>query len=141
MLLNFGFSKPLSLNNIKAVVDTDFLTIIHQLDSVKEVNVPFPENNNVSQYQFDNVYNDGLDALEKYAESTEFDPVSLQTAAEKFSQALEISKNHAEPYFYLAYIFNHLKYKDLAIKYYEIAKLINPKLKGLKSLTKYINGN
>ena len=141
MLLKFGFAEPLELTNIKAVVDSGFLATMQSLESVNAPGGELGEDSEDTLEKYSDIYNEGINSFSKYVENPVFDPANLQKAAQKFAEALEISRSHAEPYFYLAYIFNHLQYKDLAKKFYEIAKLVNPRLKGLKSLTKYINSN
>jgi hypothetical protein len=83
-----------------------------------------------------NLMESGIEVLNVYVDNTEDlkDKELLLNAADIFSQAANIKKDKAEPYFYLSYIFYLFKNINLSIKYLNIVSLIEPKHPGLTVL-------
>jgi tetratricopeptide (TPR) repeat protein len=138
-MFKFGLSNPLNPKAVKAIVNSGSLSAMDEMSSLNEAKCKLQNKNINVDEQYNTIYNEGLSAINLYAKSPVFDEVNLRKAAKKFAEAIEIRKHNPEPYFYLAYIFYHLQYEDLAKKYYEIARLINPKLRGLKTLNKFFS--
>ena len=59
---------------------------------------------------------------------------SLIEAVKKFSEAIEIKKNRPEPFFFLSYIACIDQNTEVAIKYFQAAKLIDPEFPGLDEI-------
>ncbi|MFN8671820.1 MAG: hypothetical protein U0457_06995 [Candidatus Sericytochromatia bacterium] len=130
-----------SVQPVKTMASSNFLSAINNLEEVKvakETAVKTSPSPIEDKYGI--VFNDGLaiffHAIDNIGSDYGYD--LLEKAAEKFSEAIEIRKSKAEPYFYLSYIFFILKEMSLSIKYFKVSEFMNPELKGLEQLRKDI---
>jgi hypothetical protein len=123
--------------SIKVVASNRFITSINNnIDNIKGSSAPIPEK---QEKIYKIIYKEALKSLLKFAENTDFDENNLHRAAKKFTQALEIRKIHAEPYFFLAFIYNYMGHKEISSRYLQVASFLNPNLPGISELKSFNN--
>jgi hypothetical protein len=92
--------------------------------------------NNLDQHhdKFKELCYKALFLIKKATYPDSYNKDDLKLAVRTIEKALQIKKNSAEPYFYMAcigYLINDL---NMSTKYLKIASSINPKLEGIEKL-------
>jgi hypothetical protein len=137
--------RPVNMFNIfknvkapKAPVTSDFNDAFKSIQNSKEKLAVKVED---KEQKYSALTAKGMNYLKIFSESTNSNNDSdlLCDAATSLTEALEIKKNNAEPYFYLAYIFYLMKQESFAEKYLEIVTYMQPDYPGLDSLKEKIN--
>lgn len=108
------------------------LNNVSNLDSLKEIKDKTSQRDEDLENKYNLILQSALDYFTAFAYDNEME--NLYCSATKFSEALEIKRNRAEPYFYLAHIFCVLGELEKSIKYMQMANYIDPKLEGLDEL-------
>ncbi|MFN8576090.1 MAG: hypothetical protein U0354_04475 [Candidatus Sericytochromatia bacterium] len=121
--------------SVKTMASNNFLNAINNLDEFKTAK----ENAikaSPSEDKYVNLFNEAILIFFQAVEDieTDYGYELLQEAAEKFSEAIEIRKSKAEPYFYLSYIFLILGDLSSALKYFKVVEFMKPDLNGLATL-------
>jgi tetratricopeptide (TPR) repeat protein len=106
------------------------------LDALKSARKSIKDRDDKTDEKFYKAYSEALDLLKVFVKKQHYDKNCLREAADKLADALEVKKNKAEPYFYLAYIFYLIGHTENAVQYLQIAALINPDLNGIETLRK-----
>ncbi len=101
------------------------------LKAIKESKDKTLERDEANIDKFNELCNKGMEDLDSFSEGN---GNSLIEAVKKFSEAIEIKKNRPEPFFFLSYIACIDQNTEVAIKYFQAAKLIDPEFPGLDEI-------
>ena len=128
-----SLSSSFQKSSIKVVASNSFVNAMSELNQVKQKSQNNEDDLDLD-YQFS--LNTGISFLKNFVDTLTED--SFKTAAEHFAEASKIKSNRAEPYFYLAWLFNVADENELAIKYLKAARMLKPDLTGLNELSEQI---
>lgn len=95
-------------------------------------------NKKVHAEKYEDILDSALSSLKKFTKSGGNDEISFKEAASKLGDAQKIKPSYAEPYFYLSWLFLFIKDIDLSLKYFNIAKVLDPELEGIEELKEEI---
>lgn len=109
------------------------------IEALKGLQGKLNERDEENDEKFNALYEGALNYLNIFADNPEENSESLRDATEKFSEAIEVKRNRAEPYFYLSYIAYFLDDMELSLKYLQIAKQLNSDFQPLKEFMNEIN--
>lgn len=131
-----SLSASFQKSSIKVVASNNFINAMSEINQVKQKSQN-NEDDFESDYQFS--LNTGISFLKDFVDTLTED--SFKMAADNFAEASKIKSNRAEPYFYLAWLFNIADENELAIKYLKAAKILKPDLTGLNELSEQITSS
>ena len=118
----------------KLMESNDFLDVMSNEIKIKKQESQDHDEQLEAEYQF--FLLTGMSFLKIFTKNLNKD--SFDMAADNFVKATELKHNRAEPYFYLAWIFNIAKENETAVKYLKVARSLNPDLDGLSLLSEEI---
>ncbi len=136
-MLNLKYiNKSKDQLSLKVVASHRFLTSINNnIANIKSSSDSIQEK---EEKMYKVILKDAITILARFAENPDEED-KIRRAAKKFTQALELRKIYAEPYFYLAFIYNYLGQNEISIRYLQVARFINPELSGIRELKGFNN--
>ena len=135
----FGLLKSLKKQSVSNVSGLkDFSDVFESIQTSKE---KVSENIQERENNYNALFHEGMNCLKIFSENenSKNDLSLLHQAAKYFTEALEIKKTKAEPYFYLAYVFYLIQQTEYAINYLKVVAYIDPEFPKLENLREKIN--
>lgn len=121
---------------VKVVASSNFLDVMTQINKAKEVVEVKEENKDLN---FKNLLLEATSLLKHFCNTNYFDSNTFNEISDILLEAIKLKPSEADPYYYLAWLFNYIQDNATAIKYLKIVAAINPKYDGLEELRQQIS--
>lgn len=133
-MFNKLLSSTLKRTSVKVTASSSFLSAIADESQSGSID----KNRAIHAEKYEDILASALNSLKRFTQSGGIDGLSFKEAASKLEEAQKIRPSYAAPYFYLSWLFLFIKDVPLALKYFNVAKVLDPELEGIEELKEEI---